>query len=120
MNIADVSSLPTTLTDDQAADLLGVSRWQLGELARTGRAPIEPLSLGRRRVWPTARLLAVVDLPDANEPEKPMDAPTRGRLEMIDRAAEVLCAEHRRRDRWHANGSSEDAKYLTRACVDCI
>lgn len=57
MNLADVANLPTVLDGHAAADAFGVSYWHLLELVKKGEAPVEPLRLGRRLVWPTARVL---------------------------------------------------------------
>jgi hypothetical protein len=50
----DVQELPAALTTEQAADLYGVSPDHLWKLAREGRAPVEPLRLGRALRWPRA------------------------------------------------------------------
>lgn len=62
MNLADVPSLPTILDGHKTAELLGCSYWHLLELVKRGDAPVEPLRLGRRLVWPTARVLEVLGL----------------------------------------------------------
>lgn len=62
MQLADVAHLPPTLTTEQAAEMLGVSRDHLWALQRAGEAPIEPLRLGRALRWPTARLAALLGL----------------------------------------------------------
>lgn len=59
MNPAD---LPRTLTTAEAAELLGVSTSLLYDLARKGEAPVEPLRLGRKILWPTAKLLDLLGL----------------------------------------------------------
>lgn len=58
----DTAGLPPTLSTEQAAQLLGISTDLAYELVRRGEAPVEPLRLGRRLRWPTARLLAVLGL----------------------------------------------------------
>jgi len=60
--LADIASLPPTLGDAEAADILGVSAYSLGEQARNGCAPVEPLYLGRSRRWPTVLVLASVGI----------------------------------------------------------
>jgi predicted DNA-binding transcriptional regulator AlpA len=71
--IAEIGTLPTVLTSEETAELLGVSVDHLWALAREGTAPVEPLKLGRSYRWPTARLLALLGLgPDTDEP--PVDA----------------------------------------------
>lgn len=41
-----------TLTVRQFADLLGVSDWALREAVKRGEAPVPPLHVGRRIVFP--------------------------------------------------------------------
>ena len=62
MNLADVGSLPTTLTDAQAAEVYGVSVDVLGDMARAGRTPVAALWIGRCRRWPTVEVLASVGI----------------------------------------------------------
>ena len=49
---------PLTLSVEQAAQMLGISRGLGYELARTGRIPV--LRLGKRLVVPRAQLLAML------------------------------------------------------------
>lgn len=60
MQLADVASLPPTLTTAQAAEMLGVGRDHLWKLAREGTAPVDPLRLGSSLRWPTAKLAALL------------------------------------------------------------
>lgn len=62
MQLADVAGLPPTLTTEQAAEMLGVSKDHLWKLAREGTAPVEPLRLGASLRWPTARLADLLGL----------------------------------------------------------
>jgi excisionase family DNA binding protein len=60
MNISDLSgpSAPTTITVEQAAQLLGIGRATGYEAARQGQLPV--LRLGRRLLVPVPRLLALL------------------------------------------------------------
>lgn len=58
--------LAPTLSTDEAASLLGCSVDVLYDGARSGTAPVEPLRLGTRLRWPTARLLAVLGIEQAS------------------------------------------------------
>lgn len=60
--LASIGELPVSLTTHQAAELLGVGYETLLDAVREGRAPVEPLRVGRRLVWPTARVLAALGL----------------------------------------------------------
>jgi predicted DNA-binding transcriptional regulator AlpA len=68
MRLSELADLPATLTTEQAAAVYGVGVDHLWKLAREGDAPIEPLHLGRKIVWPTAKVLASLGL----------DLPTQG------------------------------------------
>lgn len=57
MTPTQIAELPPTLTTEQTATLYGVSVEHLWGLARTGRAPVEPLRLGRALRWPTRLVL---------------------------------------------------------------
>jgi len=50
-----------TLTVEEAAKLLGISRNHAYEMIAQGRFPVEPLRLGRRIVIPKAKLLRIVE-----------------------------------------------------------
>jgi predicted DNA-binding transcriptional regulator AlpA len=65
----EVEQLPVSLDTEQAAALYGVSRDHLWKLAREGRAPVEPLRLGRALRWPRALVLASLGL-DGEEPRR--------------------------------------------------
>jgi predicted DNA-binding transcriptional regulator AlpA len=67
MELRDVESLPPTLDTHQAAEILGCSADHLWALVREDQAPIEPLRLGRKLRWPTARLLALVGIDPTSE-----------------------------------------------------
>ena len=62
LTLADCQHLPPTLDGHQTAEILGCSYWMLLELVKAGRAPVEPLRLGRRLRWPTIAVLAVVGI----------------------------------------------------------
>jgi len=69
VKLGDLSELPTTLSTAQAADLLGCSVDHLWALARAGESPVEPLRLGKKLVWPTAKVLRSIGLePDLTSP----------------------------------------------------
>lgn len=70
MNLGDLASLPPTLTTEQAAPIFGCGVDHLWKLARDGKAPVEPLRLGNKIMWPTARVLAAIGL----DPETPSEA----------------------------------------------
>lgn len=57
--------LAPTLSTEEAAQLLGCSVDVLYDGGRAGTAPVEPLKLGTRLRWPTARLLEVLGLAPA-------------------------------------------------------
>jgi excisionase family DNA binding protein len=71
-HVVDLASLPVTLTVEEAAGILGVSRGTAYEAVRSGELP--SVRLGRRLLIPRARLLQLlgepVALPDVppNEP----------------------------------------------------
>jgi hypothetical protein len=60
MRLGDLADLPPTLTTEQAAQVWGCSPDHLWGLARTDRAPVAPLHLGRKLVWPTTLVLRSV------------------------------------------------------------
>jgi len=62
MTPLEAEQLPLALDTEQAAALYSVSRDHLWRLAREGRAPIEPLRLGRALRWPRALVLASLGL----------------------------------------------------------
>lgn len=49
-----------TITVEEAAEILGISRGTAYEAARSGQLPV--LSLGRRRLVPVPRLLAMLGI----------------------------------------------------------
>jgi hypothetical protein len=69
MNDISIGGLPPTVDTHKAAVLLGISKDLLYELQRRGEAPVEPLRLGRRLRWPTARLLDLIGLECFAAPE---------------------------------------------------
>lgn len=77
--LADLDSLPSALTSEQAAELLGMSRGALWAAARDGDAPVEPYRVGRALRWPTAPILALLGLgsvtqsPDVTTPTSVRD-----------------------------------------------
>ncbi len=54
--------LPPTIGTEEAAGYFGCSTDALYAAVRNGTAPIEPLRLGSRLRWPTARVLGVLGL----------------------------------------------------------
>jgi excisionase family DNA binding protein len=60
---------PLTLTVEQAAELLGVSRGLAYEAARRGQLPT--IRLGRRLLVPRWRLLELVGAPEMREAGRP-------------------------------------------------
>ena len=56
----DLHDLPPTLTVEQTAELLGISRYATYRATSTGELPV--LRLGRRLLVPTARLLPMLGL----------------------------------------------------------
>lgn len=62
MRLADALELPPTLDTPQAAELLGIGADHLWKMAREGTAPVEPLRLGRKLRWPTARLFDLLGI----------------------------------------------------------
>jgi excisionase family DNA binding protein len=59
---------PLTMTVEEAAELLGVSRGLAYEAARRGELPT--IRLGRRLLVPTARLLELVGAENGHTPER--------------------------------------------------
>ena len=62
ITLANLDALPPTLRDAEAAEIWGISVDSVGELARAGAAPVEPLTLGRRRVWSTVAVLRSIGI----------------------------------------------------------
>ena len=62
MRLSDLSDLPPTLRAEAVAELLDVSVWSLRESVKAHTAPVMPLRVGRRQVWPTAQVLAVLGI----------------------------------------------------------
>jgi len=62
VRLDELGALPPTLTSAQAADVWGCSEDHVWAMAREGAAPVEPLHLGRKLVWPTALVLRSVGL----------------------------------------------------------
>jgi predicted DNA-binding transcriptional regulator AlpA len=58
----DVGALPTALTTEQAADLLGITRVGLWKMAGDGTAPVPHFKVGRLLRWPTAPILRLLSL----------------------------------------------------------
>lgn len=80
MNLDDVGGLPTVLTTKATAGIYGVSVDTLWKLAREGKAPVEPIRLGRKLVWPTALVLRSLGL----DPERAGAAPDADVLRLRD------------------------------------
>jgi excisionase family DNA binding protein len=66
-------SEPLVLTVEQAARLLGISRGLAYQGVRDGSIP--SISIGRRRLIPTARLLELVGVPEMREAGFPAPEP---------------------------------------------
>jgi hypothetical protein len=73
LRIGGVADLPPGLTTAKAAELYGVGVDHLWALVRTGEAPVEPLRLGRKLVWPTALVLRSLGIEPAVESEDTAD-----------------------------------------------
>lgn len=68
MKISELTELPPTLSTAQAAAVWGVGVDHLWALAHAGKAPVEPLRLGRKLVWPTAKVLRSIGFdPESSE-----------------------------------------------------
>jgi hypothetical protein len=55
--------MPATLNTVQAAEFLGVDRQTLIARRGTGMLPVEPLNVGHRLKWPTARIADALGIP---------------------------------------------------------
>ena len=55
-----------TLTVDEAAELLGVSRGTAYEMIKQGEFPVEPLRVGRRILIPKHKLFQALGLEEGN------------------------------------------------------
>jgi predicted DNA-binding transcriptional regulator AlpA len=64
----DVGALPTALTTERAAELLGVTRVGLWKMAGDGTAPVPFFHVGRLLRWPTAPILRLLELDEASTP----------------------------------------------------
>ncbi len=62
MKLSDLHDLPPVLRAEAVAELLDVSVWSLRESVKAGTAPVMPLRIGRRQVWPTAGILRVLEI----------------------------------------------------------
>ena len=71
-----LGDLPPTLTTEQAAEIWGISTDHLWALARRGAAPVTPLRLGRKLVWPTAAVLHSINI-DTDAPDDADVVPIR-------------------------------------------
>jgi predicted DNA-binding transcriptional regulator AlpA len=67
-----LGDLPPTISTEETAEIWGVGVDHLWALVRAGKTPVEPLKLGRKLRWPTAKVLASIGL----EPEQPTSDPT--------------------------------------------
>lgn len=59
--LPDPATTPT-IDASTAASIFGCSVWSLYEQVKRGDCPVEPLRLGRKLRWPTARVLDAVGL----------------------------------------------------------
>lgn len=75
-----VANLPTTLDARGVADLLGVSTASVYDAARSHALPpgLEPIRIGRRMHWPTARVLDALGLLITDMPQSSAGAATQG------------------------------------------
>ena len=51
-----MTPISATTTAHETARLLGVSEWTLYKSVKDGTCPIPPIRIGKRMVWPRARL----------------------------------------------------------------
>jgi len=73
-----------TITAEELARLLGVALWTLYQSVSEGTCPIEPLRVGRRMVWPSApvaALLGVESLDDVKQELTSVEGDASLRLE---------------------------------------
>lgn len=71
--LAWLGDLPPTLSTEEVAGMFGCGVDHLWRLAREGSAPVEPLRLGRKLRWPTAKVLASLGLdPETGEAVAPI------------------------------------------------
>ena len=78
MNLGDIASLPPTVDTPTAAEMFGCSTSCLWALVREGKAPIEPLRLGRKLRWPTAPLLELLGI------DTPTSLPSARALRVVE------------------------------------
>jgi excisionase family DNA binding protein len=71
-----VNREPLTITVEDAARLLGISRGLAYEAARRGELPT--IRIGRRLLVPRARLLELVETPEMREAGFPASEPLAG------------------------------------------
>lgn len=60
---AEIATFGPTLDGRTVAGLFGISYYLLLEMTKAGSFPVEPLRLGRKLRWPTAKLLDVLGIP---------------------------------------------------------
>src|SRR5438874_324294 len=65
--------MPSVLDAHQTAEVFGVSYWTLLDTVKAGTCPVEPLRLGRRLVWPTAKVLRALGLDEGEGHGEPSD-----------------------------------------------
>ena len=53
---------PATMTAAEVAEALGVSEWSLYRSVREGTCPIEPIRVGRRMVWSSAKVMVLLGM----------------------------------------------------------
>jgi predicted DNA-binding transcriptional regulator AlpA len=53
---------PATYQAKELAERLGVSTWAIYESVRQGTCPVEPIRVGKRLVWPRAKVNALLGL----------------------------------------------------------
>lgn len=61
MSLPNPAEQPT-MAATEVAEVWGCSAWAVYEMVRSQTCPVEPLRLGRKLRWPTARVLASVGL----------------------------------------------------------
>lgn len=92
LRTADLNNLPAVVDVVTAAAVLGIGRTVAYELVRTGRWPTRVLALGKRRLVPTAELIALV-IPQVVPSASPGE---RGPLSGVDAAALAVALDELR------------------------
>ena len=76
-----------TMSADAVAEALGVSTWAIYESVKEGICPVEPIRVGRRLLWSTAKVAALLGIdegglepPDAQSGRDRNDPGQRNRV----------------------------------------